>query len=535
MPGYSTERGTVIDMRTVSIMMLVTNLLSTVLLIALWVQARSRFKGLEFWAMDFALQAMGMFLIILRDQIPDYLSVVIANILIAGGGLIGLLGYGRFLGKKIHLASNLVLLALFSAIHFWFGLVDPAIGPRNLNIGIYLLVLDLQVLWLILVRTEKPLRKIIRAPLVIHALFALMGSFRTIEFFLGPGYAREESFFSPRAISTFGLFFYQVLLLALTYGFVIAVSRRLVAEISGEHQKFSRVFHGSPYAMVLVDMPKGTIAEVNAGFEALSGYPAIGLAGRNILELELWERPEERREVLAEMEANGRTRERELLVRRRDSSLATVLFSSESLMIGNRSMILAAFSDISDRKRMEERIRDLSRRDPLTGIFNRRHAFELLERLVGLAAETPETGRFSLALLDMDLFKAINDDFGHLAGDNALTSFTGILLSHLARGAPEAVAARYGGEEFIVLFPGFGLAEAAVLMGKVLEEFRSTELVWEGKTFSCSFSCGVADSMEWKPEELSVESMIALADGRMYDAKHAGRGRICAEAAAPIL
>lgn len=519
-----------IDIRTVSIMMVMTDLLSAFLLTLLWLQARSRFRGLGYWTVDFVLQAVGMFLILLRGSIPDSLSVVAANIFIAGGSLLGLLGYGRFLGKQIRLRFNIILLVLFSVIHFWFGLIDPHIGPRNINIGTYLLILDAEALWLFFRLAEKSKRRILTAPIVVHTLFALLGFVRFIAYFTGPGNTREDSFFAVNAVSSFGFLIYQILLIALTYSFVIMVSQRLLAEVWGEHQKFSKSFYGAPYAMILARLPLGVIVEVNKGFELLTGYGSADVIGKQILDLGIWEDLEERKAVLAELEKTGRTLEREVILRRRNGSLADVLLSSETLSIEGEAMVLAAISDISERKRMEEKIRDLSRRDSLTGVFNRRYAFELLERLVANANDGDAEDGFSIALLDMDFFKGINDRYGHLAGDLALTSLTETILSHIGGLKAGATAARYGGEEFVVFFPGLGKAEAAAVMSGILEKYRSTAMEQAGTKFCCTFSCGIAESAELgSAEALTVESIVALVDRRMYEAKQSGRNRISAD------
>lgn len=218
-----------------------------------------------------------------------------------------------------------------------------------------------------------------------------------------------------------------------------------------------------------------------------------------------------------------------MTIRKRDGAEAVVLLSSETLTIEDQTMVLAAISDISDRKRMEEKIRDLSRRDPLTGIFNRRYAFETLEDMVARANKDKRAGRFSIALLDMDFFKGINDQYGHQAGDMALMRLTQIIMSHIGILKSGAIAARYGGEEFVVLFPSLSGFEASIIMEEILQELRSTVIERGGASFSCSFSCGIADSAERETGSITVESVVALVDRRMYEAKHTGRDRVCAD------
>jgi diguanylate cyclase (GGDEF)-like protein len=166
--------------------------------------------------------------------------------------------------------------------------------------------------------------------------------------------------------------------------------------------------------------------------------------------------------------------------------------------------------------------RELSRavrRDTLTGVGNR---LALDETLAGLLdpADRLRPGRFALILLDIDHFKAYNDEHGHLAGDAALERL-GELLRQATRG--DDLAFRYGGEEFLLLLPGLDL-DAAV---RVAERIRQGVADGSGELPPFTLSAGVA---LWEPADgRDPEPILRRADAALYRAKRAGRNRVAAD------
>lgn len=153
-------------------------------------------------------------------------------------------------------------------------------------------------------------------------------------------------------------------------------------------------------------------------------------------------------------------------------------------------------------------LEDLSHRDPLTGLMNRRWFWQSLRREWDRWERYQQ--EFTLALIDLDHFKQINDTRGHLAGDEALVQLGQLLQQHLRK---TDLLARYGGEEFCVLLPATGIPEAQ----RVLEKVRR---VCEEK-LSLTFSYGLArSSLYQQPEDL-----VNSADRHMYTAKKNGRNR----------
>jgi|WetSurMetagenome_2_1015567.scaffolds.fasta_scaffold00085_36 diguanylate cyclase (GGDEF)-like protein/PAS domain S-box-containing protein len=175
-------------------------------------------------------------------------------------------------------------------------------------------------------------------------------------------------------------------------------------------------------------------------------------------------------------------------------------------------------ADITREKNMEQRIRELAIRDPLTEVYNRRYIFKRFDEVV---AEYLRCGRnFCVAILDIDYFKRVNDTYGHLAGDFVLREFA-LTISSTIR--PYDLLGRYGGEEFIVVSPNTRGSGAAAMIERVMGLVRGKTFMFEGHEIRFTFSCGFADSSEFARDEFSIGAMVALADKRLYAAKEGGR------------
>jgi len=167
-------------------------------------------------------------------------------------------------------------------------------------------------------------------------------------------------------------------------------------------------------------------------------------------------------------------------------------------------------------------LRERSDRDPLTGLLTRRALFEVLP---ARCAEARRHGRpLSIALLDLDFFKRINDRHGHLVGDRVLMRLGRLLAG---RFRAEDIRGRWGGEEFLVAFPGESPATIRGVLERVLAEFSQVPFYDDrGDSFTCSFSVGVSGAPD---DGGSVDALIQTADRRLYAAKRAGRARVVAE------
>lgn len=167
---------------------------------------------------------------------------------------------------------------------------------------------------------------------------------------------------------------------------------------------------------------------------------------------------------------------------------------------------------------LREKLTLLAIRDPLTGLFNRRHLDERLHRFEGDEAKTP----LACLMIDIDHFKRFNDDYGHDAGD--------MVMQHVARTLRDTLGGhgevyRYGGEEFTALLPGLLKDDAGVLAESVRSAVSAIALSHTGKLLrTVTISVGVAAS----PGDGPLETLIARADAALLVAKAEGRNRVVA-------
>ena len=160
---------------------------------------------------------------------------------------------------------------------------------------------------------------------------------------------------------------------------------------------------------------------------------------------------------------------------------------------------------------------DLVRHDALTGALNRKGLDEALEKEI--ARLRRHSGTLSLALLDIDNFKTLNDSLGHAAGDAALVHLTKVVESTVR---PQDALARYGGEEFVVLLPNTAIEDAVGVMIRAQRELTREFFLNNNDNVLITFSCGVAEISDTEdPYEA-----LKRADAAMYRAKRAGKNRV---------
>ncbi len=164
-------------------------------------------------------------------------------------------------------------------------------------------------------------------------------------------------------------------------------------------------------------------------------------------------------------------------------------------------------------------VKESSIRDYLTGTFNRRHFFDAGERVLLRARNRSEP--VLAATLDIDRFKAINDTYGHAAGDHVLILLAEMLQRKFGH---RHLVARFGGEEFCVLLTGVAQDQGLEALESLRQEVESTSCRWEGREFRFTVSIGVTTGNRGPLEEL-----LSRADALLYRAKEAGRNRLEAD------
>ncbi len=180
--------------------------------------------------------------------------------------------------------------------------------------------------------------------------------------------------------------------------------------------------------------------------------------------------------------------------------------------------ILKSIRDVSEERKIQEKLKFLATTDSLSGLYNRAEFMNLAQREFALAKRNNE--ELSLLIMDLDNFKIINDTFGHAAGDEMIREMGSIILSSFRK---TDIAGRIGGEEFAVVLKNASLEEAK----KVAEQFRETvarrKVIYGEQEISFTVSIGVAAIRGNTDDINNIEDTLKMADNALYKAKAKGR------------
>jgi len=180
--------------------------------------------------------------------------------------------------------------------------------------------------------------------------------------------------------------------------------------------------------------------------------------------------------------------------------------------------ILKFLSGADAEAKYHEEIYRMTIVDGLTQIHNKRYLFEALEKEL-IRARRYERD-LSVLMFDIDFFKRINDQYGHLAGDHVLRELARIVQDRIRR---DEVFARYGGEEFVIVLPETSLAGAVALAENLRARVASHGFSFQGEQIPVTISIGCALLQDDK----AATDLIQRADEKLYQAKRSGRNRVC--------
>jgi diguanylate cyclase (GGDEF)-like protein/PAS domain S-box-containing protein len=308
-----------------------------------------------------------------------------------------------------------------------------------------------------------------------------------------------------------------------THAVLRDVNERLEAQraLAEAEERFRTAFEEGAAGMAIVSVD-GRILRVNRALCAVTGHQHGDLEGRTMLSLL---HPDDREQhvqdsdrLLAGHIAAARGERRYL---HDDGHVVWVSVSTTLVRDAGTGPLhfLAQAQDVTERRRYEAELRHMADHDALTGLLNRRAFERELERHVDHVGRYGPRG--AAVLLDIDLFKNVNDTLGHSAGDQLIVKVADALRERLNG---NAVIARLGGDEFAVLLPDGGPEDAAGLGEELLEAIRQVRISsHSGRLRTVSASIGVAP---FDSPRLTGEDVLVNADLAMYEAKEGGRDQV---------
>lgn len=323
---------------------------------------------MSLWVADFALQTVSIFLVALREVIPDALSMIGGNALNITGAILLLIGLERFLDRKGKHLQNWAMLALFAAVHAYFAIVNPVLKARNINLSLALLFVCAQCAWLLLRQAEPRFRKAAKYAGIVFGVYVLVSILRIVESSVtvtGNDYLHSGLF------DALVLLTYQLLSISLTFALVLMVNRRLSwtldediarraqaeQELRRSEEKFSAAFQSIPDAITLTSIKEGIILDVNESFTRIVGFSREEAIGKTTIDLDLWGNSENRSSFVELLQSKGQVRDIEMEFRKKSGDLIAGSISAQILQLQQQVCVLSVIQDVTERKRIENSLR----------------------------------------------------------------------------------------------------------------------------------------------------------------------------------
>lgn len=288
-----------------------------------------------------------------------------------------------------------------------------------------------------------------------------------------------------------------------------------ITDLKQKEETFRLLFERNPLSMLVYDNETGRIRAANEAACTLLGYPAgtmADLPARNLFPDTLWP---EAAELLGADHSD--TNECWQMLRHDGTCVDTVISTRLSELEDYAGTIVAIF-DVTERRRIEQRMAHMAKHDELTGLANRAHCHEQLRQILDGAVCAGGTGEtITLALVDLDHFKPVNDTYGHHFGDVVLTEAAARMRDLIP---PEALLCRIGGDEFAVIFRRSSMTQAELVSKSIITTLSEPFFV-KGHMIHIGATVGFASS----PYDSSdAETLMRYADLALYAAKDERRG-----------
>jgi PAS domain S-box-containing protein len=344
------------DMRTIIFSLVLTYVVSTLVVFILWVQYHNRYSGTAHLVINFALQTIGLLLIVLREMIPDWISVDIANTIIIAGIVIGYMGLEAYTGIKSRQILNFILVVVFAFFHTWFTFFNPDLALRNLNISVVSFIIFIQCAYLMLYKVQRRKLGLTHSVGLAYVGFSLLCIANIIRFIFGTG-ERTNDYFDSGSFDTIVTIVYQMLVILLTYSLVLMFSKNLLKDIKSEEEKFSTAFNTSTTAIIITRFKDGLITEANKGFLNITGYGYSDVVGNSASDLYLWENEDERTATFKELSVTGKVHEKIFNFRKKSGEIVKCLFSAEMITVDGEKCLLSTLDNVTDRNKFDEILR----------------------------------------------------------------------------------------------------------------------------------------------------------------------------------
>lgn len=298
-----------------------------------------------------------------------------------------------------------------------------------------------------------------------------------------------------------------------------------VQTLKDSELRYRRLFEAAQDGILILDARTGAINDVNPFLIKMLGYARDEFVKKKLWEVGAFKDIKASKDAFEALQKNEYIRYKDLPLRAKSGKLIPVEFVSNVYVAGEEKVIQCNIRDISDRKQTQDallksndRLREQSVRDHLTGLFNRRYMEETLEREIIRASRKKIS--LGIIMLDLDNFKSFNDKRGHAAGDAILREMGKLLLGHV-RG--DDIPCRYGGDEFLIVLPDASREIIQERAERLSEHAQHFNVEFEGQMLTgVTLSIGIANFPE---NGATSAEVLKAADAVLYHSKRSRKGK----------
>lgn len=555
----------VIYLRTFFVSYVLFIALCAIVIAFLWWQNRKRHPEIFLWFINYILQFVAILLVSLRDIIPDFFSITVANFFIVGGTIIFYIGLCRYVGEKLRQWHNVVMLGVFTIAHAYLTYIYPSATWRTINQSVALIFICSQAAWLMLRGTNAPLRSATRVAGIFFAIFCLIGLMQIVV-----NLTIHESHYIIIS-GSFGIvatMMYQISFVALTFALFIMVSRRFSMELEREMRQREQEEKIIRLRLSLLEFAatnslenvlQKTLDEIGILLESPVGFYHFVDEDQKTLTLQTWstrtlkefckaegkgmhydidqagvwvdcvreKRPVIHNDYNSLLHRKGLPeghapviRELVVPIMRGVKVMAILGVGNKLLPYTEKDADIASYLadvawEIAQRKKDEEKIQHLATHDLLTDLPSLRLAMDRLASAMNIARRYKKGA--ALMFIDLDGFKTVNDTIGHDAGDYVLKQVAQRMLSCVRE---TDTVARVGGDEFLIIATEINSPDNAAQIAEKVIQTVSQPISINGQHASVGTSIGIALFPDHSED---MHQLIKLADEAMYKVKNAGK------------
>ena len=559
-----------LDIRTILVLTALSSLINAAVMIFIY-RIAPRYPGLNRWALGNTAFAIGCVLVLARGQIPNLVSIIIANGFVLLGPALLQDGIHRFLAIPSPTRRNWVypFISLSLLLLSYFTLVHDNLNARVIIVALTIFVVFSDNVWCLLRRAPPTLRFAAQFSTFAFAMTALTGLVRGVDAALVP----ISDFFTLRGPQLVGFVGALTGNTFCTVGLAGLVVQRLLSDLKTSQQATQMSAQIAEQRVAALESMSSTLAEILVERSQPQLLQSIVARAATLLKVESAElliydagheeltlaahyppdsahAPRAQRPVVGAADYVARHHQSLLLNDYRTwpgaldatvtngitASLDVPLLHGEQLVgvlgVRNRANVrpftnddawlLRLFAQQATVAILNAQLYATLVTDLLTGLNNRRHFFTLGQALLRQSQQDRQP--LAVALLDIDYFKKVNDTYGHAVGDHVLTWIAVQCREHLPA---EALLGRIGGEEFAVMLPGNTSERAWVQIEGLRQHIATTSVPTSLHHIRVTISAGVTECLPDLPQTL--DQLLERADRMLYQAKHAGRNRVCAQ------